>query len=121
MPMSPLDKALLKYYIRLNDSQKKSLLEFIKVFLEGSGKSNSDRVSSPDNQELKEATEDIYESKTETVAEPEREMQAWHWKEYEDEMAKRFAEMESGKVKGYTLDELEAKARKSYKSGKKKQ
>ncbi|MDQ3681962.1 MAG: addiction module protein [Bacteroidota bacterium] len=41
-------------------------------------------------------------------------------KEYIEEMDRRFAEMESGKEKGITLDELEAGARQSYKSRKRK-
>jgi hypothetical protein len=36
-------------------------------------------------------------------------------KQYVTEMNRRFAEMESGEVKGYTLDELEAGARKAHK------
>ena len=44
----------------------------------------------------------------------------WTDKEYIAEMDKRFAEMETGKVKGLTFDELEAGARKSYKNRKRK-
>ncbi len=36
------------------------------------------------------------------------------------EMDRRFAEMESGKVKGYTLEEMEAGARQAYKKRKRK-
>ena len=39
----------------------------------------------------------------------------WNDKEYVAEMDKRFSEMESGKVKGITLDEAERKVRQSYK------
>ena len=41
-------------------------------------------------------------------------------KNYVAEMDRRFKEMESGKVKLYTLDEVEALARQSYKAGKRK-
>ncbi len=44
----------------------------------------------------------------------------WHDKEYIAEMDRRFAEMESGKVKTLTLDELEAGARQAYKNKKRK-
>ena len=44
----------------------------------------------------------------------------WTDKKYIAEMDRRFAEMETGKVKGLTLDELEAGARRSYKNGKRK-
>ncbi len=49
-----------------------------------------------------------------------REETWWNEKEYIEEMDRRFAEMESGKEKGITLDELEAGARQSYKSRKRK-
>lgn len=44
----------------------------------------------------------------------------WNEKEYIAEMDRRFAEMESGEVKGVALDELEAGARQSYKNRKRK-
>lgn len=44
----------------------------------------------------------------------------WNDKEYIAEMDKRFREMESGKVKGITLDVAEDKARQSYKNMKRK-
>ena len=44
----------------------------------------------------------------------------WNDKKYMAEMDKRFTEMESGKVKGFTLDEAESKVRQSYKNMKSK-
>ena len=44
----------------------------------------------------------------------------WNDKKYIAEMDRRFAELESGKVKGITLDELEAGARRSFKNRKQK-
>jgi hypothetical protein len=44
----------------------------------------------------------------------------WTDKKYIAEMDRRFAEMETGKVKGLTLDELEAGARQAYKNKKRK-
>ena len=44
----------------------------------------------------------------------------WNDKSYIAEMDRRFAELESGKVKGISLDELEAGAKKSYKNRKQK-
>jgi len=44
----------------------------------------------------------------------------WKDKKYMAEMDKRFTEMESGKVKGFTLDEAENKVRHSYKNMKRK-
>lgn len=42
----------------------------------------------------------------------------WKDKTFIAEMDRRFAEMESGKVKTYTLEEVEAEARQSYKKRK---
>ena len=44
----------------------------------------------------------------------------WTDKKYIAEMDRRFAEMETGKLKSLTLDELEARARQSYKKRKRK-
>lgn len=44
----------------------------------------------------------------------------WENKEFVKEMDKRFAEMETGKVKLYTLEEAETKARRLLKNGKSK-
>ena len=49
-----------------------------------------------------------------------REEPWWDDKIYISEMDKRFAELESGKVKGITLEELEVGARQSYKKAKQK-
>ena len=40
----------------------------------------------------------------------------WNDKTYTAEMGRRFADLESGKVKGYTLEEMEGGARESYKN-----
>ena len=50
-----------------------------------------------------------------------REEEAW-WnnKTYITEMDKRFGELETGKVKGHTLEEMEAGARQAYKNRKHK-
>ena len=44
----------------------------------------------------------------------------WGDKAYIAEMDKRFAEMESGKVKTYSLDQLDKGARQAYKNSKRK-
>ena len=50
-----------------------------------------------------------------------KEQSCWDNKSYRDAMDKRFVDMESDRVKGITLDELEAGARQSYKVRKAKQ
>ncbi len=42
----------------------------------------------------------------------------WDGKKYVAEMNRRFAEMEIGEAKGYTLEEMEASAREAYKNKK---
>lgn len=44
----------------------------------------------------------------------------WDDKRYVAEMDRRFAELENGKVKGYTLEEMETGARLAYKKSKRK-
>jgi len=55
-----------------------------------------------------------------TFAEKQQESDLWGDKDFVAEMDRRFAEMESGKVKLYTLEEAEAKARQSYRNKKRK-
>ena len=52
--------------------------------------------------------------------EPQQESEPWKDKGFISEMDRRFKEMESGKLKLYTLDEAEAYTRGSYKSRKRK-
>jgi hypothetical protein len=44
----------------------------------------------------------------------------WYDKKYMAEMDRRFAEMENGKIKGYTLEEMEKGAKQAYKNKKRK-
>lgn len=53
-----------------------------------------------------------------TFAEEQQEDERWEDPTFIAEMDKRFAEYESGKMKGITLDELESKARQTYKNKK---
>lgn len=40
----------------------------------------------------------------------------WNEKTFIAEMNRRFTELENGKIKGYTLEEMEARAREKYKN-----
>ncbi len=53
-----------------------------------------------------------------TFAEEQQEDERWDGPAFIAEIDKRFVEYESGKIKGVTLDELEAKARQTYKNKK---
>jgi len=55
-----------------------------------------------------------------TFAEEPQESDLWEDKDFLAEMDKRFAEMESGKVKLFTLEEAESRARQLHKSRKRK-
>lgn len=56
-----------------------------------------------------------------TFAEDQPAVNTWNdEKSFITEMDKRFSELESGKIKGLTLDELEANARLAFKTRKKK-
>ncbi|HEY6899995.1 MAG TPA: hypothetical protein VI233_05105 [Puia sp.] len=56
-----------------------------------------------------------------TFVENRQEEDRFKDKNYVAEMDRRFKEMESGKVKSFTLDEAEKHARQSYKAKRKKQ
>jgi hypothetical protein len=72
---SVIDKELIHYFTRLNEMQKKSLLEMMKTFL----KPDAVETISIDqyNKELDEAMERISNGKFTTLEELEREMQSW--------------------------------------------
>jgi len=53
-----------------------------------------------------------------SLAEKHADDEAWDDEAYNIEMNRRFEELETGKVKGLTLDELEAHARQAYKNKK---
>ena len=77
MAISAVEKELLNCFTRLDEVQKKSLLELIKSFLKSDGKPMA-RVSLEQyNTELDEAMERISKGEFTTVEELEKEMQSW--------------------------------------------
>ncbi|MDP4131404.1 MAG: hypothetical protein Q8939_14690 [Bacteroidota bacterium] len=114
MSLSPVDNELLRYFALLSNGQKKALLELIKAFFSRHGLPGAEIKEHLQHQQLMETPETIYKTHPDLEEESQKKIQAWGEKEYEAEMVKRFTEMENGKVKGYTLSELETKARKSY-------
>ena len=116
MSLSPVDKELLKYFVLLSDEQKKALLELMKAFFDRPELPGAGIKEHLYHQQLMETPESTYKTHPDLEADAQRKIQAWGGKEYEAEMIKRFTEMENGKVKGYTLRELETKARKSYRT-----
>ncbi len=77
MAISATDKELLKYFTRLDEPQKRSLLELMKTFL-GSDKEPSERASLKQyNREIDEAMQRIKRGEYTTLEDLEREMQSW--------------------------------------------
>ena len=74
---SVLDKELIHYFTRLNDPQKKSLLEMMKSFLKPGDEPIQSVTSEQYNQELDEAIERINKGEFTTLGELEKEMQSW--------------------------------------------
>ncbi|MCO5240771.1 MAG: hypothetical protein M9904_12035 [Chitinophagaceae bacterium] len=75
---SVLDKELIQYFVRLNEPQKRSLLEMIKSFLISENTMQEEAVSIEQyNRELEEAMERINRGEFTTLEELEKEMKTW--------------------------------------------
>lgn len=73
-----LDKELIQYFVRLNESQKRSLLEMMKSFLPSDNTIRQEAVTVEQyNKELDEAMERINSGKFTTLEELEKEMKTW--------------------------------------------
>lgn len=74
---SVLDKELLQYFMKLDEPQKRSLLEMMKTFLKRSNESLQPVSIEQYNRELDEAMERINKGNFTTLEELEKEMQLW--------------------------------------------
>ena len=74
---SVLDKELIHYFTRLNESQKKSLIEMMKSFLRLGDEQMQPVTSEQYNNELDAAMERINKGEFTTLEELEKEMQSW--------------------------------------------
>lgn len=74
---SVLDKELIKYFVRLTDPQKKSLLEVMKSFLTANDETTKRITLEEYNHELDEAMKRISRGEFTTLEQLEKEMQAW--------------------------------------------
>ncbi len=74
---SVLDKELIQYFTRLNEPQKKSLLEMIKSFLKSGNESMENSSIEQYNKELDEAMNRIDKGAFTTLDALEKEAQAW--------------------------------------------
>jgi hypothetical protein len=76
MAISTTDKELLGYFSRLDEPQKKSLLELMKTFLKPA--ESLQRVTIEQyNQEINEAIKRVERGEYTTLEELEKEMQSW--------------------------------------------
>jgi hypothetical protein len=75
MAISAIDKELMRYFTRLDETQKKSLLEMIKSFIRINdlGEITIEQY----NKELNDAMERISRGEFTTLEELEKEMEAW--------------------------------------------
>lgn len=74
---SVLDKELIRYFVRLTDPQKKSLLEVMKSFLNNDDITSKRITLEEYNHELDEAMKRISSREFTTLEELEKEMQTW--------------------------------------------
>jgi hypothetical protein len=74
---SVLDKELISYFVKLDESQKKSLLEMIKSFLKKDSVEIPSATIEAYNQELAEAMERMNKGAFTTLEDLEKEMLSW--------------------------------------------
>lgn len=72
-----LDKELIQYFTKLDEPQKKSLLEMIKSFLRTPGETLNPVTVEQYNKELDEAMQRMNDGEFTTLDELEKEMQSW--------------------------------------------
>ena len=74
---SILDKELLQYFMRLDEPQKRSLLEMMKSFLKTGGESLTPVSIEQYNRELDEAMQRIEKGDFTSLEDLEKEMRSW--------------------------------------------
>jgi hypothetical protein len=74
---SAMDKEFIEYFLRLDEPQKKSLLEVMKSFLKSPAQSISAQTLQEYNRELDEAMARISKGEFTTLEDLEKEMESW--------------------------------------------
>ncbi|HRP54988.1 hypothetical protein [Agriterribacter sp.] len=75
---SVLDKELIQYFVKLNEPQKRSLLEMMKSFLTPENAIKQEAITVEQyNRELDEAMERMSKGAFTTLEELEKEMRTW--------------------------------------------
>ncbi|MEO6845235.1 MAG: hypothetical protein ABI184_08680 [Ginsengibacter sp.] len=77
MAVSPIDKELIKHFIKLTEPQKESLLQMIKSFAMPDRETREPVSLEEYNKELDDAMERINEGNFTTFEELQKEMQSW--------------------------------------------
>ena len=77
MASSAIDKELIRYFTRLDEAQKRSLLEMMKSFLKPGKEPLSGVTIEEYNKELDEAMERVSRGEFTTLEALEKEMQTW--------------------------------------------
>lgn len=77
MSASTIDKELIRYFMQLNDAQKKSLVEMMKTFLKPGNEPTGGVSIEQYNKELHEAMERAGRGEYTTLEDLEKEMQTW--------------------------------------------
>jgi hypothetical protein len=74
---SVLDKEFIEYFLRLDEPQKKSLLEVMKSFLKSPAEPLTAQTIQEYNRELDAAMDRINKGEFTTLEDLEKEMQSW--------------------------------------------
>ena len=77
MNISAIDRELLKYVTQMDESQKKSLIELIKTFLDKKESSSETLTLHEYNHELDSAMDRIGKGNFTTLEDLEKEMKSW--------------------------------------------
>ena len=77
MAISATDKELIKYFTRLNEPQKQSLLQVIKTFFKSENEPSDQDTIESYNKELDDAMDRISNGNFTTLEELEKEMHSW--------------------------------------------
>lgn len=72
-----IDREMLAYFMRLNDAEKKSVVELLKTFMKGRKDQVSHLTLEQYNKEIDEAMERVNRGEYTTLEDLEKEMQSW--------------------------------------------
>ena len=77
MAISSLEKEFFRYFVQLNEMQKKTMLEMMKAFIKTGNEHDNISTLEKYNQEIDEAMVRINRGEYTTLEELEKEMETW--------------------------------------------